>query len=211
MQDQRQYWDKAHASRELSAHSLSQTSFAEEVNRAIPPNSAMLELGCGEGNDSIYFAEQGHKVEATDFSDIAIEKNRRNLSNINLRLKTVDTSQPLPYPDGSFDVVYARLSLHYFTDEITAKIFAEISRVLKPGGQVCFMCKSVEDKLYGQGERIEPDMFELDGHVRHFFSVSYAQKLLADNGFQIQKIEKGQEKLYERQAAFIKVIAKKTA
>lgn len=211
MQDQLQYWNDAHSKRQLHAHSLKQTSFAEEVNKAIPAKSTILELGCGEGNDSIYFAEQGHTVEATDFSPTVIDKNRISLPHDNLHFSVQDISARLRYDDGSFGVVYARLSLHYFTDEVTRKIFKEIARVLKPDGYLCFMCKSIDDKLYGQGKQLEADMFELNGHVRHFFSENYARELLAANGFKIETIEKSEGKLYWREAAFIKIVAKRTA
>ena len=209
MQDQLRYWDDAHAKRELYASSLSQTSFAEEVNALIPPRTTILELGCGEGNDSIYFAEQGHIVEATDFSNTVIDNDRKSLAHANLSFNIQDIGQPLRYPDNSFSVVYARLSLHYFTNKATQKIFREISRVIKPGGHLCFMCKSVEDVLYGQGIRIEADMFEINGHVRHFFSEDYSKELLVNNNFEIRSISSGRGKLYWRQSAFIKVIAKK--
>jgi len=71
------------------------------------------------------------------------------------------------------------------------------------------MCKSVDDALYGQGIKIEADMFELKGHVRHFFSEQYTRQLLDDNKFKILSLSKGKEKLYERESAFIKVVAQK--
>jgi ubiquinone/menaquinone biosynthesis C-methylase UbiE len=209
MQDQLQYWDNAHKNQNLHSHSLKQTSFAEEVNQAIPKQSKILELGCGEGNDSAFFAEQGHFVTDTDFSDIVIEKNRKRWSNSNLNFKVQDISQPLKYADKTFDVVYARLSLHYFTDEITRKIFIEIKRVLKDNGSFCFMCKEVNDSLYGNGTEVEADMFELDGHVRHFFSEEYVRELLNIANFQIISIDKGHGQLYEHTSTFIKVVAKK--
>ncbi len=209
MQDQRQLWDNAHTNLGLHVHSLRQTQFAEEVEATIPKASTILELGCGEGNDSAYFAKQGHAVVATDFSDVVIEQNHERWSQTNLLFKVQDTSEHLQYDDNSFGVVYARLSLHYSTDEITQKIFAEINRVLKPDGYLCFICKEVSDAIYGKGTQIESDMFELDGHVRHFFSEVYARKLLSDIGFRIESLTKGQEKIYERQSAFIKIIARK--
>src|SRR5579884_3195496 len=122
MQNQRKMWDDTHVKRQLHAYSLTQTSFAKEVNRLIPKNSSLLELGCGEGNDAFYFAEQGHSVIATDFSDVVISGNSENLSHPRLQFSVLDISQPFNHPDNSFDVIYARLSLHYFTNADTQKI-----------------------------------------------------------------------------------------
>src|SRR2546422_160092 len=101
-------------------------------------------------------------------------------------------TQPFPFHANTFDVVYARLSLHYFTGAQTQQIFREIHRILKPGGLLCFICKSTKDPLYGQGKKIEEDMFELKGHVRHFFSEAYARKCL-ERGYKIKKMESGKE------------------
>lgn len=208
MRDQKQYWNEAHKNSALTAHSAKQTPFAEEVSKLIAPGSNILELGCGEGNDSIYFAEQGHKVTATDFADVLIYQNQERYSNPNLQFVQQDISQPLAFPDVQIDAVYARLSLHYFTDEVTRRAFAEIARVLKPGGKLCFMCKSTSDRLYGQDTQIEPDTFELDGHVRHFFSEEYAKELLAKN-FEVDLLESGQKELYGEMSGFIKAVATK--
>ncbi len=209
MKDQLAHWNNAHAEQLLHKHSTKKTTYAEEVNDQIPASSTILELGCGEGNDSIYFAEQGHTVSATDFSDVAIEQNNKRWIHPNLTFKVQDTGQPFQFDDASFDIVYARLSLHYFTDETTRSIFREIARVLRPGGILCFMCKSTDDHIYGQGEKIEEDMYERDGHVRHFFSKKYVLELLAEANLNEETIHTGEEMIYDRQSAFIKVVAKK--
>jgi ubiquinone/menaquinone biosynthesis C-methylase UbiE len=209
MKDQLEHWNHAHSNQWLHAHSEHQTQFAEEVDDFIPPKSVILELGCGEGNDSIYFAKQGYQITATDFSDVAIERNKKRWSHADLVFTEQDISKPLLFPDNSFDAVYARLSLHYFPDTVTRDIFHELNRVLKDGGMLCFMCKSTNDSIYGKGDEIEPDMFELDGHVRHFFSEAYVSELLKASGFIADKIIAGEEVIYDRQSAFIKVFARK--
>ncbi|HSW75282.1 MAG TPA: class I SAM-dependent methyltransferase [Candidatus Saccharimonadales bacterium] len=211
MKDQLAHWNHAHAAGWLNQHSATQTGFAEEVQAGIPAGATILELGCGEGNDSYYLATQGHEITATDFSDVVIGQNKTRWQNDKLTFTEQNISQPLEYADESFDVVYARLSLHYFKAEVTQQIFQEIARVLKAGGLFCFMCKSTEDGIYGQGTEIEKDMYELDGHVRHFFSEPFAQQLLSTAGLQVKKVETGKEQIYDRASAFIKVFATKPA
>jgi ubiquinone/menaquinone biosynthesis C-methylase UbiE len=209
MKDQLAHWNNAHTNQLLHAHSQKQTVFAEEVNGAIPTTAIILELGCGEGNDSIYFAQAGHEITATDFSDVVIAQNRERYSHSSLQFKVQDISHPLRFPDCCFDVVYARLSLHYFPDKATREIFKEIKRVLKRGGSLHFMCKATDDATYGRGEKIEADMYEMNGHVRHFFSETYVRSLLDGVGMALKGMELGEEDLYGRSSAFIKVAAQK--
>lgn len=207
MDDQKQLWDKAHQAGEINRYSNAPTEFADEVIKIMQPTSKILELGCGAGNDSVVFVTGGHQVIATDFSDIAIRKNSERFKNIsNLTFETLDVSHPFRFSDNEFDVVYARLSLHYFTDEITRKIFSEIHRVIKPNGYLCFICKSINDPLYGKGTEIEKDMFKFEGHTRHFFSEEYAKSLLGKS-FKIEKMESGDDKFYGNDSAYVKVIA----
>lgn len=207
MADQKQLWNNSHQNGELDHYSTNPTDFAREVGKVIKPHSKILELGCGVGNDSIYFATSGHQIIATDFSDIAIEKNKKRFgSNSNLAFQILDMNQTFSFGDKEFDVVYARLSLHYFTDDRTGKIIGEIYRVLKPNGYLCFICKSVNDSAYGKGREIEKDMFEIEGHARHFFSEEYALSLL-EKKFKIEKMESGNDKFYGGDSSFVKVIA----
>lgn len=208
MNNQKQHWSELHSEGRINHYSETPTDFAQEVLRIIKPSSKVLELGCGVGNDSMAFAKAGHSVLATDFSEVAITKNSERFKHApNLIFEVLDISELMKFQDGEFDVIYARLSLHYFSDETTRKIFQEIHRILKPEGFLCFICKSVKDPLYGKGDEIEKDMFEYNGHVRHFFSEEYVSECLGGY-FKIEKIESGEEKFYGSKSAFVKVIAR---
>ena len=178
--DQRQEWDAIYGVAAARFRTRDASAFAREVVGRFPARACMLELGCGQGRDARFFAEAGHRVIATDFSEAVMAANRKQHGNVsNLAFVIADTSSPLPFASKRFDAVYASLSLHYFVDETTRRIFEEIAGALKPGGLLCFVCKSTEDPSYGQGERIEEDMYLKDGHVRHFFSEAYARACLA--------------------------------
>ena len=204
--NQRQLWNELHGASKVADYSASQTSFAEMAHEHIPPGSRILELGCGVGNDSAFFATNGHQVVATDFSETAIRECQEQRRCPGLAFSTLDISEKLPFDTGAFDVIYARLSLHYFTDAVTRTVFAELARVLRSGGRLCFMCKSTEDRLYGIGTLLEPDMYDENGHIRHFFSESYARELLG-NDFTIELLDSTQEELYGKISGAVKVIA----
>lgn len=204
--DQRDHWTRVYA-RHPDAREHG-GGFAAECLQRIAPESRILELGCGAGNDAATFAGAGHTVTATDFVDSAIAANRERLGHIpNLSFRIMRTDGPFPFADGAFDAVYAHLSLHYFTHDITMEILAEIRRVLIPGGLLMFACKSPGDPLYGKGSQVEPDMYDLNGHVRRFFSEAYARSLLA-GGFTDIEVAAHQGKLYGGPSAWITAFAR---
>jgi SAM-dependent methyltransferase len=208
MTDQRRHWNTLYA--RDGARRLPQvpSPFAVECAASFAPGSLVLELGCGSGRDAAYFAERGHTVCATDFSTVALAAARRHQSEqSDVHYVALDSTGPFPFRDTTFAAVYARLSLHYFTDEVTRQVFREIRRVLRRGGPLCFLCKSIDDPLYGLGRQIEPDMFERDGHVRHFFSEAYARSCLGGD-FAVVAIESGQAVFRGAPSAFVKVIAR---
>jgi SAM-dependent methyltransferase len=208
MCDQRQHWEATHRREPGHLYRIGPSPFARECAALLPPAAAILELGCGAGQDAAFFAGLGHAVCATDFSEHAIAGNRVRYVDVpGLDFQVLDTSQPLPFTDNSFDVVYAQLSLHYFPDAVTRGIFGECQRVLRPEGLLAFLCKSTGDPLYGKGTPIEPDMFEYEGHVRHFFSESYARSCLAD-GFVILCLDSGEGQIHGRALAYVKVLAR---
>lgn len=218
--DQRAMWNRiyskvsdAQGAGPVHLASRDASIFAKEVAPYLRAGSQILELGCGYGLDAMYFARCGHTVIATDFSEEAIGRARRFWGEHPLArrvdFRVMDMAQPFPHRDGSFDAVYSHLSLHYFTDEVTRKILAEIRRVLRPSGLLFVCCRSTSDPLYGRGRLIEKDMYELDGHVRRFFSEDYLVRIL--DGFDILKLCAGTADFYQRLGAFVKAVARKAS
>lgn len=207
--DQHTHWNNYHAAGKHAVSSQELNEFAKEVASyfSVPVN--IIELGCGSGSDAAYFAQQGHRVTAIDFSEAAITRDEQEYGAIpHLSFQVLDMrSGTLPFETESFDGVYARLSLHYYPHTVTKQLFQNIHRILTQGGVLAFMCKSTDDPLYGKGRLLEKDMFENEGHIRHFFDEDYTRSLLA--GFHIKKLESKQEDLYGEPSAYIKVIARR--
>lgn len=208
-ESQKANWDKIYSGRGTNKGPSKPSEFAKKAAGLFPPNSTILELGCGTRSDSVYFTGLGHLAVATDFLDSVIETNKKSVRIPNLQYKVMDLTQPFPYKDSDFDVVYARLSLHYFDDPTTKQVFGEIRRVLKPGGLLAFMCKSTKDPLYGVGDPFGKDIFVSKGHIRHFFSNEYVLKLLAGK-FEVESVDKSGEDFYGHPSSFIEVTARKT-
>lgn len=110
-----------------------------EISRLVPEGSTrVLDVGAGRGIASYAFAKAGHRVDALepDPSDIvgagAIESLAAE-TGLPITV-TREFSESLPYPDRSFDVVFARAVLHHTSDLGAAA--REFFRVLRPGGRL---------------------------------------------------------------------------
>lgn len=97
----------------------------------------LLDLGCGAGENSVYFAKKGARCVATDYSpgmvDVALKLAAAN--GVTIEGCTAN-AMALNFPDNTFDLVYASNLLHHIPDPKIA--LKEMHRVLKPGGKACF-------------------------------------------------------------------------
>ena len=97
----------------------------------------VLDIGCGMGRHSILFAENGFHVTAMDTSGYAVSQ-LRDLADergLDMRCDVADMVD-LPYDDGSFDCVFAYLSVSHTDSTGFGRILSGIRRVLVPGGAV---------------------------------------------------------------------------
>ena len=178
----KEYWKIAHEKYSQKDWIKKPTIFAQSVIGYFPTKGKILELGAGQGPDSRFFSKQGFEVTSTDLSECALGISRQNAEKENLEIKflELDMEKDLPFEDNSFDVVYAHLSLHYFTDKRTREIFQEIRRVLKPGGIIAALFNTVDDKeTKDQNFKIiEEDYYESpEGLRKRFFTVDYVKKI----------------------------------
>lgn len=204
---QAKLWQKRWSS--LNAQ-LRPNNFARRAFALLKPShNTLLDLGCGNGQDSMYFAKKGLKVTAVDWAEsgldnvrkIAVQKNIKSLEVVQQNLTHLD------FPAHSFDVIYAHLSLHYFDDQTTKEIFNGVYRILKKDGLLFVKCKSVDDRLYGHGTKLQEDMYEYRGHIRHFFTKEYMSSLLEK--FQKKRIRKTSSVYVEYKGSYIEAVAKK--
>jgi 2-polyprenyl-3-methyl-5-hydroxy-6-metoxy-1,4-benzoquinol methylase len=68
------FWEKKHGSYATKGFVKRPNLFAEEVAGFITPGARVLELGCGQGADSLFFAGRGATVTACDFSRFALDQ-----------------------------------------------------------------------------------------------------------------------------------------
>lgn len=105
----------------------------------IPSGSKVLDLSIGDGSNSEYFIERGFDVYGTDISDLAIKTMKNKYPDHTWIVH--DTLDKFPFQDNFFNLVFARLALHYFKKEEIEKILFDINRILKDSGYLYIMVK----------------------------------------------------------------------
>jgi ubiquinone/menaquinone biosynthesis C-methylase UbiE len=97
----------------------------------------MLDMGCGMGEESVYFAKLGAKVTGIDIAEVGIATLKRRAAHHNLAISALKMrADETTFPDNRFDLVHGLGILHHIG---IAKGLAEVRRVLRPGGIGVFL------------------------------------------------------------------------
>jgi SAM-dependent methyltransferase len=150
--DVRKYWDQHIHDLEITRHPVGSPGFFADLDeyhfeklhhlpRLIDFSGyrgrRVLEVGCGAGTDLVRFARGGAIVTGVDLSASAIALARENFRQQELEadLREAD-GEDLPFPDESFDFVYAHGVVQYTAND--RALVDECRRVLKTGGEAVF-------------------------------------------------------------------------
>jgi len=165
----------------------------------------VLELGCGDGQDTIGLLSAGCKVIATDISMENLAECAEVVPQADL--VQMDNGRPLPFVDRSLSVIVASLSLHYFTWRVTMQIASELRRCLKTDGILLARFNSTNDANYGAGSgvEIEPDFYQMETRTKRFFDEASVRNFL--HGWDIQFLEENVIHRYERPKSVWEVMA----
>lgn len=143
------------------------------------PESKILELGAGAGQDGLWFESEGFSVVISDADDVAFGDIAKKSKHGTVPIK-LDVQNKFPFEDSLFDVVYAQLVLHYFDDEATAGIIAEILRVLKPGGILACMVNSINDPEYDPAKESKDNLNNINGLIKRYFTIETFRPFVLD-------------------------------
>ena len=134
----------------------------------------ILDIGCGRGEFLLGFTECGLQGYGVDQSRAA----EKYCPQADLRVADLEKER-LPFEDATFDVVYSKSVVeHFYYPE---RLFAEIYRVLKPGGIVITLCPDWHFNYR---------MYFEDFTHRTPFMLSSLKDIHLINGFEDVKVER---------------------
>jgi 2-polyprenyl-3-methyl-5-hydroxy-6-metoxy-1,4-benzoquinol methylase len=153
----------------------SETVFGQEANRLLvetvaefEPGSA-LDLGCGQGRNSLWLAEQGFAVTGLDLSPVAIEQARSRASELGLDA-TFESVDLLTWdPDGQeWDLVV--LAYIHAPEDMRRTVHAAARHALAPGGRIVVIAHHLDNLTEGTGGPQRPDWLFTEEQLADDFS-----------------------------------------
>jgi SAM-dependent methyltransferase len=193
IEEVRAYWDHRIHDLEITQHPVGSRGFFDDLDqyhfeklhhllRLVDfegyAGRRVLELGCGAGVDLARFAKGGADVTGVDLAPSAIALARANFEQQALSGDfRVANGEQLPFPDASFDLVFAHGVVQYTADP--ERLVDECRRVLKPGGDAIFQVYNRISWLNALSKLMKVGLEHEDAPVLLKFSIGEFRRLLA--------------------------------
>ncbi|WP_407376092.1 class I SAM-dependent methyltransferase [Methanobrevibacter sp.] len=209
--------DKNYWTEYYSTHSnpTGASSFAEFVADKLDENKNLIELGCGNGRDSIFFSKNNINVVAVDQVQTEIDYLNENYKNDNITFVCDDftnlkeTSSEL-IKGTDFDYIYSRFTFHSINEAKEDRTLDWISDNLNKGGCFLLEARSLNDPMFKKGDKLsESENFTT--HYRRYMDLDAITEKLESRDFEIRyKIEDNDLAVYKDDNPYvIRIIAKK--
>ena len=169
-------------------------------------NGLVLELGCGNGWDTLELLNAGCNIIASDLSTRNLLSTKQAAPNADV--VQLDNGKQFPFVDHSLSVIVASLSLHYFPWTVTLQIASELHRCLKADGILLARFNSTNDFHYGASPtetEIEPNFHQVGTSTKRFFDEKAVRSFL--QGWDIQFLEENIIHRYEKPKVVWEVLA----
>lgn len=107
-----------------------------DILKICPPNGRirLLEVGCGEGKDALFFARNGYDVTAFDIAQTGIDKVNQLVERFNIYIHAFRADMQEYRLEEDFDIIYASRSLHHIQPELRREVIENYKEHTKEGG-----------------------------------------------------------------------------
>ena len=206
------YWNAYY---ETSKVPVDASDFAQYINeKYLTPKFRLLELGCGNGRDSLFFANNDIEVVGIDSSETAINKLRTKHKDENVLFVCDDFTCTNTLYQQQFDYCYSRFTLHAISlkqEEYVLKNVYQSLKTEKNKGYFFIEVRSVNDDIFGKGECVGKDSYIYEKHFRRFLRLEELVGRLKKAGFSIVSAEekRGFAVYGEQNPPIIRIVAKK--
>ena len=142
----------------------------------------ILDAGCGEGRNAVYFINAGYQIFGVDQNETAIQYCRYLAKSLNKNYDAhrfqVAGLEEISFHDHAFDAVICSAVLHFAQDESNFwQMMNEMLRVLKPGGTLWFRMTSAFGGILEKSQDLGGGKYMLpDGSDRFLLTEAHLEK-----------------------------------
>lgn len=162
-------------------------SFLEEIGQYLPQRGSVLDVGCGFGLFSLYFARRapgrtilGCDIDARRIAFAKTSAERLGLANV--RYEVADAASFVP--SGEFDAIYMLDLLHHLPRAAVPDFLASLRGHLRAGGAL--VVKEVEDRpAWKRWFTLLLDRLMVGAEPIHYWSAAELTALLQDLGLEV--------------------------
>lgn len=115
---------------------LKPSSMCYKVLQKLPPTKPLrlLDIGCGEGKDSVFFARNGYIVTAFDFADAGVNKTKKLADQYNVNINVFKANVLEFKLDTEFDIIFSSGVFHYIKPDLRQTIINNYKKNTSIGG-----------------------------------------------------------------------------
>ena len=180
------------------------------LNNYLKKGESLIELGCGNGRDAVFFSDNEIQVLAVDQCSEDI-----------LRLISQNQSLYLDYlcadftnlgDRGKFDNIYSRFTLHSITEKEENNVLEWSLASLNPKGHFFIEVRGHLNELYKKGDPVpgDKDAYVFDGHYRRFLNNSvFCEKLNKHFNLIYNEEKKGFSPFKGEDQVFLRIVCEK--
>ena len=160
-------------------------------------SGSVLELGCGSGNDAIWFAKKGFNVTAVDISEkeinLAKEKSK-GISNINYILDDIHSFST----EEKFDIIYDRGCIHNNQSSLVNILFPKLYQLLKDDGKIIILTGNPNQKESKYVLPTDVHISIIEKSIQNLFKIKLVKEIIFE-----------QNKGYENSLGWLFILKKK--
>lgn len=184
------YWNKYYSQRRGSGL-LIPSQFAAFAAGEMQPTQlgSVVELGCGNGRDSLFFARHNHHVVGVDASSEAIDICRKSADGLTADFIVGDIDDPALLEviknilnGRPVALLYSRFFLHAISEESQSSMLDLTSKLCPSGALIAFEFRTVRDKQLAK---------ETESHFRRFLDPLSLLQMVGRFGFRVEYFVEG--------------------
>lgn len=115
---------------------LNPANMCYEILKIMPPNKPykLLEIGCGEGKDALFFARNGYDVTAFDISQSGVDKANWLAEKFHVNIKAFRADMLEYRVTEPYDIIYSSRSMHHIRSDLREEIIHNYQENTTPYG-----------------------------------------------------------------------------